>query len=420
MSFEEKEYITLYKKQKEIELGWGDSQTWTSQDFEKLSELILQRTGIRLSESTLKRVWGKVKYNSAPTATTLNTLAQFSGFADWREFKSANEFKRSRLSDIPEVNLSPEKHTVPKKPKRPVLIMLGILSIALLAALFAHNVTSSKSPNPIDLSQVNFNLKLVSNDLPNSVVFDYSIGANRVDTLKIQQSWDPQRQELISPSGSQHTSIYYYPGFFIAKLIADDVILKERDVFIKTDGWKGIISQAPVPVYLSQSEINRQHNSMSLERGVLTAKTGKTVFNDIWTDFYNVGGYHVSSEHFTLDVTLQNTSTKEEAVCQQARVTIITTKGAIVLPLIAKGCISAISVFDGEKLVNGKDSDLSLFGCDFSTPQKLSCLMSNRKMIIFLNGKKIFTSQRKTDLGTIVGIAIGFEGTGKVFEVKLK
>jgi hypothetical protein len=78
--------IKLY----ESNTGWGDSGEWTNQDFVILSEKIQERTGEALSHVTLKRVWGKVKYNSLPNTHTLNTLVQFLGYESWRDFKSQN------------------------------------------------------------------------------------------------------------------------------------------------------------------------------------------------------------------------------------------------------------------------------------------------------------------------------------------
>src|SRR5579864_1019892 len=71
----------------EEKLGWGGSYQWTNQDFDLLSEKIYEVTGVTLSQTTLKRIWGKVKYDSAPTVTTLNTLAKFIGFENWRDFR---------------------------------------------------------------------------------------------------------------------------------------------------------------------------------------------------------------------------------------------------------------------------------------------------------------------------------------------
>src|ERR1700679_1922619 len=78
--------IELY----ESNTGWGDSNDWTNQDFVILSEKIQERTGVALSHVTLKRIWGKVKYDSLPNTHTLDTLVQFLGYENWRDFKSQN------------------------------------------------------------------------------------------------------------------------------------------------------------------------------------------------------------------------------------------------------------------------------------------------------------------------------------------
>ncbi|MEJ0056155.1 MAG: hypothetical protein WDN75_11100 [Bacteroidota bacterium] len=66
MLLQEKDYLDIYKKQKEDHLGWGSSSEWTHQDFDTLSEMIFEKTGVRLSASTLKRVWGKSKIWTPP------------------------------------------------------------------------------------------------------------------------------------------------------------------------------------------------------------------------------------------------------------------------------------------------------------------------------------------------------------------
>src|SRR5580704_6289199 len=78
------------KRLYEDKTGWGDSDEWTNQDFVILSEKIQERTGVALSYVTLKRVWGKVKYDSLPNTHTLDTLVQFLGYENWRDFKSQN------------------------------------------------------------------------------------------------------------------------------------------------------------------------------------------------------------------------------------------------------------------------------------------------------------------------------------------
>src|SRR5277367_5431421 len=70
----------------ERQLDWGEPSEWQSRDFEILNELILEKTKVSLSESTLRRIWGRVEYNHLPSTTTLDTLSKFAGFESWRAF----------------------------------------------------------------------------------------------------------------------------------------------------------------------------------------------------------------------------------------------------------------------------------------------------------------------------------------------
>src|SRR6201995_5145236 len=78
--------IRQAKKLFEEKTGWGDSSKWSNQDFLQLSELIREETGETISHVTLKRIWGKVRYESLPNTHTLNTLVQYLGYGSWRDF----------------------------------------------------------------------------------------------------------------------------------------------------------------------------------------------------------------------------------------------------------------------------------------------------------------------------------------------
>ena len=82
--------IRQIKRLYEEKTGWGDSGQWSNQDFLQLSEMIRGQTGVTISHVTLKRIWGKVRYESLPNTHTLNTLVQFVGYDSWRDFSVRN------------------------------------------------------------------------------------------------------------------------------------------------------------------------------------------------------------------------------------------------------------------------------------------------------------------------------------------
>jgi len=67
--------------------------------------------------------------------------------------------------------------------------------------------------------------------------------------------------------------------------------------------------------------------------------------------------------------------------------------------------------------IRGKENDLSALGCDFSKFQEISCSVENQRLKIALNAKLILDEDQKQTIGNIIGLRIGFEGTGEIKEV---
>jgi hypothetical protein len=120
--------IKLY----ESNTGWGDSHEWTNQDFVILSEKIQERTGAALSHVTLKRIWGKVKYNSLPNIHTLDTLVQFLGYEHWRAFKCQNGNGTASATTVKQISRNGHGHTIVDNKPEPktktwILKVFGLL-----------------------------------------------------------------------------------------------------------------------------------------------------------------------------------------------------------------------------------------------------------------------------------------------------
>ena len=58
----------------------------SSSDFNALSLSIMEATAESVSPSTLKRVFGYVKYDADPSITTLSILARYVGYSGWSDF----------------------------------------------------------------------------------------------------------------------------------------------------------------------------------------------------------------------------------------------------------------------------------------------------------------------------------------------
>jgi len=436
----------------EAGLQWGDSADWTNEDFEDLGERIFAQTSVRLSVSTLKRIWGKVRYESSPTLGTLNALASFAGFGGWREFvQQQGEVTAAGAAAMPAqadaagaeggavtaaavsagsgvampaaagaaapmVAAGMPKWPLHKRQLRMSWIVLATLVLVGLLSLFSsrsgRGTASRPGTNPPGLR---FESRRVSEDLPNSVVFQYDATPLHPRKVMIQQSWDTARREEVAPNGTAYTSLYYYPGYFVAHLVVDGESRKTCEVFIPTKGWKGIIERKPLPIYLTATP-----GPMGISAVVLQEKTGSALFNDQWVAFTNVREFkEVPADHFMLRTRLRNTSSVEQCLCRKVKVTILGTYGAIIIPLADKGCISDIGLLTGDRWISGKDHDLSAFGCDFRYFQDLTCAVENRRLKIALNATSILDTDQGHSIGRIMGVRIEFEGAGEVRKVRL-
>ena len=215
-------------------------------DLEYLIEQIEERSGIKISLSTLKRLW-KNEFNNLPHLSTLNGLVSLLGYDSWSAFKHDQPLRRERSNRLrPQGRLS--------KP----IIYLGLL--IGLTAIIMFIIFSSKSGNnfyiPEDI-KLTAN-KTVVNGVPSSVIFSYDLKGAIADSFFIQRSWNPDNKTRIDPAKKHYSEIYYYPGFHWAKLIANEQVIKKTRIHIKTVDWFATAKYDrldPIPVYLDQEDL---------------------------------------------------------------------------------------------------------------------------------------------------------------------
>jgi hypothetical protein len=382
----------------ERQLGWGEPGQWQSRDFDKLNQLILDKTGVSLSASTLKRVWGRVQYESAPSAVTLDALARFAGYEGFRAFAGAAPATALRR---------------PVRWRRLVAALFIVLALGAVAA-FAFRRHARPAGDFRFTSRT-----VVTRGVPNSVVFDYSAPSG--DSVFIQQSWDPTRTEPVEPGTHQHTSIYYRPGFFRAKLRVDTFIMCEHNLLIGTDGWLGMVENEPVPMYLKPSEFLLD-SLMRLPAPVYAQKVSARQGEPPKTRFFNVGNFDpvpVGRLSFSADVF--NEYGEGPGICRFSKVYLITDdgNGAILFPFAMKGCVSDISVFCVDHGASGKNADLSGFGLDSVGWAHLVCRSDGREMSFWVNDRLAYRTPLPAARSNVVGVEFVFVGTGAVRKVRL-
>jgi hypothetical protein len=390
------EYNLVQQCLQEIEakLNWGNSSNWHNNVFTELSEIIQNETGVLLSVTTLKRIWGKVNYDNAPSISTLNTLSQFIDYKNWRDFKTSSNKVGNTIAK-------------PKKTSNINIFKILKIGIALLLFVLVMNFAFKDSEETIDASTIEFKSHSVTKSIPNSVVFDFDLNSVTSDSIYIQQFWDPTKTIKINTDQKQATGIYYYPGYFRAKLLVDGNIIKEHDLFIKSNGWLGTIDYEPVPKYI--------YNLDSLKFSKEISEEIKSNEEPVMSTFHFIDEFKgLSGDNFSLNTKLKTLYNDKWSVCQKASIIVVGTKSALIIPFSLIGCSSELSGMLSDIDLNGKTEDLSALAIDLSKFRDIKIEVIEKAVSILIEGKKVFSKTYVESIGDIVGIRYKFLGIGSV------
>ena len=429
-----------------IEAKWqrGSSAEWKSYDFEKLSMDICEATGVSLSISTLKRVFGKVSYTNLPSVHTLNTLARFAGYEDWTTFRQQHAPTPSASVAHPALTppttqaaasaplasfttpASPaaDPHTptslAPRQPSgakafgapRRTLSHWWPL-ILLPVALLGYSLLNRKSgSHPLPGAAFAFTCnKAVSEGVPNSVVFHYKAPVAPTDSVFIVQTWDMRRKKAVPANGSEYSSIYYHPGYFNAKLVVDTQIVKTQNLMISSGGWLALVDNDPIPLYFTKEEIRRKE-------GVAVDSTTLSRYHlSLLPDAPKVRLFYIkemdglSDADFSFETTLSNGFNQGSGVCQYVEVLIQCKNDVFIIPLAAKACTGAINLWTPGKGLSSQEADLSGFGCDLTQWSTLKVVSIHRQVSFFVNGHQAASVSFPHEPSDIVGVQYRFTGT---------
>jgi len=415
MGLPEKDYIAKCKQLIEEKFHFEtDNGTIRQRDLDYLSDQIEAISGIRLSLSTLKRLWKK-DYDQVPHPSTLQALVSVLGYKDWQAFKS-------KESD------QPEESAVSGEKKKPAHIYLWISLAVIIILILSVSLITLRSgkpgaSRPVMNGPVTFTgNKTLATGTPNTIVFNYDVSNVIADSFSFQQSWDEKERVLIDPQKHYYSAIYYYPGFHRAKLIANDSILKRFKVHILTDGWMPLIRSrnpdpAILPVYLQKDQYIKDGQLHINPQGLANSRINDQ--KDFVLSYYNIREFSgINSDNFSIDtrVMLYNAN---EMTCPTAELVIICEENIFFVNLIRKGCERNSSLRIGEVYEDGVQHDLSGFGRDLEKWQRLQVQVVNKKATILIEGQPVRTISFKQDFGKVMGLAYHFTGMGAIDYVRL-
>jgi hypothetical protein len=409
----DRELIELGASELATRHGFASYKDMRQRDLDYLCERIEESSGILISLSTIKRILNG-QYNRLPQVATLNALSVYLGYTDWQAFKAAKR-QTSAKASIPDT--AAKKRPGIRRLPRPV-IGIGIVALVLIVIL-SWNYFSLSAPR--DAGAAAFAVrKTTQNAIPNTVVFTYDIDRLRGDSFFIQQSWDKNRRVRVYKNSHTLTDIYFEPGYHVAKLFADDHIIKTIDVSIPTDKWffysKESLTRGQ-PAYIHTDSPIR-NSILGLDRPTLVASKIDPDKPRVYLYTFFPTNIAADADNFRLTARIRMTEVRNTA-CPWIMPEVYCQKGFMYCALTMPGCTGGISAQFGNQVIDGKDNDLSALATDVHQWHDLEILVRQRQVTVSINGKAVMTKGYTVPAGLVTGLGFHSNGLCEVDSIRL-
>jgi hypothetical protein len=408
----ERQYISRCKKLIEEKFHLiNESGTLRQRDLEFLADCIDEQSGIKLSLSTLKRLWKK-DYDQTPHPSTLNALVSVLGYKDWPEFKLQEMSFPLSSSGSGKTKHWPVNLAV-------VLSLLTAVTVLIWMSIY-YSGPMEKSKPVVKGSVIFTGNKTVEQGVPNTIIFNYDVTNIEADSFFFQQSWNPLDKVTLDPQNHYYSSIYYYPGFHKAKLIANDSVIKRFRVHITTEGWMPVVRYSltdQIPTYLKNDYLPR-NGALHIRPYDLLA-SNVNVDKGFVLSYFNIREFeNTESDNFSLDTRVISDSIGTMA-CPGFELVVHCEEHIFFLRMMGKGCERDISIKMGEIYQDGIKNDLSVFGSNLYRWHDIKIQVVDKRVTIYLDKRPVYWVSFKQDFGKVMGLVYNFKGTGAIDYVKL-
>jgi hypothetical protein len=373
----------------------------TQRDFDYIGEQLRRKSGTLISGTTVKRLaYGD--FGRLPQIATLNAIANYFDYKTWQDYRA------DKIKNVE--GTVPDKDPVKRARHGFNIKYLSIPFTVIILAGFYFIGTSGGSVKNAEKALFTFR-KNTSNDIPNSVVFSYNIDNVQADSFFIQQSWDKNRRVRIYKNKYTLTDIYYEPGYHIAKLIANDSVIREVEVSIPTDRWF---------FYAIDNRANYTPEYIKTDRFIANGSLGLNVAQlrkhriDVNKDkryhyVYFPSQMEVPSDNFTFKTRVRMKEVRPIS-CPYIELELYCQRSFMLMRSTTRGCAHEAFIQFGEQEMKGVDTDLLPISFDVSQWTDIEITVKNKLATVKINDKKVFATQFVTDTKQLSGL--GFISNG--------
>lgn len=387
---------------------------WTNSDYVKLSALLSRKTKVHLSESTLKRIFGKSKTSARyyPQKATRDALAQFIGCRDWYEFELKNP-----IPDSPNLSKPDPVASVATAVKKDSSFRKTVLLSILLVCIVVTAILLIRFPLSTEQSAENVHLYCLNPEgqTPHSALFKLNVKGELPDSLSnFEIDFGDGKLKRSNFRDSLVNHYYEVPGRYYPQLYYKNKVIDTGYVYLQTKGWSvtGSMQHDTTRVYpVSNTGSAIGEIPRILEKDIVNAglDNKKTFF----IAFTNIKPTHISGDNFQLSAHLTTSQDRAGVRCSQVDVTVFGETDYHSFDIMKLECAAWTSYKFSENYKEGKKNDLRELGHDLSNGGAVKFQVEHQQISLFVGSKKVLTTHYKKSIGKIMGVKISFSGIGR-------
>lgn len=418
--------------------SWGNSDTWTNNQFKVLEDLIYDKSHIRIHANTLKRFFQEHTPN--PQLSTRNALCIFLGYAGY------NDFVMRKTEQAPQAGGIPVSPTVPSgqpdetqtgeqrqeplaggmqpvksetmTPRRApkwiwALLVAFLVVVAAAFAWFGRGDEVEAVPDDVALS-----VSVDKGVSPLTVTMEYDVPESILPgtTIEVMEANGDVVVSPLATSKGKKYATFVYPGLGYVRLKQGDKVLKELPIESRRRGWQVFVSEG-----YSRSVKNLPIDTMRAE-GYLSLPV-ESVPQESRTDklFVSYSYYSpelVDGDNFTVEARVRNSAMEGGMPCYDTMLYVFSGSKMHGFALNEDG-YAYFKFISGDKSFTGDRHDFSFIKYDPNEWHTLRITVKDKHTTFFLDGSTLLETTYEEPLGMVDELTLRFKGCGAVDYVRL-
>jgi hypothetical protein len=257
---------------------------------------------------------------------------------------------------------------------------------------------------------------------PFTTTFRYKLPEKRKQKYYFAPGSFYAKKQILKITKGRINYCYLFPGVFDARIINEnEEILASERVIVYSDSWETCVSKdknRDHPILFSNEPVQPKNGYAYLSK-VQVARQNLDTNSNYWVDFYNFHEFGIDGDNFVFHSSVLNNSLIGGLRCYDIILRVYGKTGMHRVHFTEKGCEYFVLCKFAEKIMNGRDQDLSAFGVNIEDWIDIKITIKDRDVKVYVKNDELLKIKYNEPVGDIIGISFIFKGCGSIDYVKL-